>query len=105
MGQYVMVHLGWFKYGCAGYGMVCYVSPTWVQYGFVPGMVLASAGGTGPSFPGATVPPDGNVANPTRPGTTLPGSRQPKKSVGDEKSGAQQFYRHGLTLDKLGLHV
>ena len=40
-----------------------------VCYAMVPGMVLASAGGTGPSFPGATVPPDGNVANPTRPGT------------------------------------
>ena len=40
--------------------------------GVVPEMVLASAGGTGPIFPGATVPPDGNVANPTRPGTTLP---------------------------------
>ena len=46
--------------------------------GIVPGMVLASAGGTGPIFPGATVPPDGNVANPTRPGTTLPSSATPK---------------------------
>ena len=60
----------------------------------VPGMVLASAGGTGPIFPGAPVPPDGNVANPTRPGTTLPPlRRQPQKVCPrEEKSDVGQFY-------------
>ena len=83
-------------------GMVCYLGRygmvwygTWdgivwylgrygmVWYGMVPGMVLAPAGGTGPRFPGAPVPPDGNVANPTRLGLLdyLSVARQPKKSV------------------------
>ena len=41
-------------------------------------MVLASAAGTGPIFPGAPAPPDVNVANPTRPGIRLPCSVNPK---------------------------
>ena len=43
-----------------------------VVHCIVSGMVRFSARGTGPRFLGAPVPPDGNVANPTRPGTRLP---------------------------------
>ena len=35
------------------------------EHGIVSKMVLASAAGTGPIFPGAPAPPDVNVANPT----------------------------------------
>ena len=43
-----------------------------LEHGIVSKMVLASAAGTGPIFPGAPAPPDVNVANPTRPGIRLP---------------------------------
>ena len=52
----------------------------WAEHGIVSKMVLASAAGTGPIFPGAPAPPDVNVANPTRPGIRLPCSVNQKKS-------------------------
>ena len=63
----------------------------WVEHGIVSKMVLASAAGTGPIFPGAPAPPDVNVANPTRPGTTLPWSATQKVCLRDEKSGSERF--------------
>ena len=51
----------------------------WVEHGIVSKMVLASAAGTGPIFPGAPAPPDVNVANPTRPGIRLPCSETQNK--------------------------
>ena len=99
-----------FAYGAVWYGfwdgpcinvrdMVCNVMcPLLGGCGIVPGMVLASAGGTGPIFPGATVPPDGNVANPTRPGIRLPCSvtQNKKKQIPPWCPGT----RPGIRLDQ-----
>ena len=70
----------------------------WVEHGIVSKMVLASAAGTGPIFPGAPAPPDVNVANPTRPGIRLPCSvtKNEKKQIPPWYPGT----RPGIRLDQ-----
>ena len=74
-----------------GYGVVLRV-----VHCIVSGMVLFYARGTGPRFLGAPVPPDGNVANPTRPGTDKTTDREPDSEPG--KSDAGHFLAIGTIL-------
>ena len=69
-----------------------------LEHGIVSKMVLASAAGTGPIFPGAPAPPDVNVANPTRPGIRLPCSvtKMKKKQIPPWCPGT----RPGIRLDQ-----
>ena len=69
-----------------------------LEHGIVSKMVLASAAGTGPIFPGAPAPPDVNVANPTRPGIRLPCSvtQNEKKQIPPWYPGT----RPGTRLDQ-----